>query len=431
MLDVCSTACYLSGDMKIKSTISSSLTCCNGYRRWISAVLFLLALLQSSCAELSVREVSDPAEAISRLKSGGTLKDEIDTLVNPLICSGENVSAVVGVVMPDSRTYVYGYGKTELNAGSTPDGRTIYSIGSVSKGFVSLLLFRMIEEGVIVKNETIGDILGPDFKPEDENVARITLIQLATHSSGMPRHPQTVKLLYTFSCFLFTGNNFYEYIDSAEGLKYLNGVHLDKDQIGKYTYSNVGVGLLGFLLAKKADKSLTELLQEKIFRPLKMKDTAITLDDEQKNRLAVAYSGDQPLFRLRNTPLEPWKFTYFMEGTGAVYSTADDLLLFIKAQLGFQSPPPLDAIIPKTQEIQVHADTINVASGWLTEKPFPDSNEIYFQYGLTSGFNCYLGFDRENKIGVVVLRNNFNWRDKIGHNLILRIAGSIKGTSKN
>ncbi|OGV43608.1 MAG: hypothetical protein A2X48_16495 [Lentisphaerae bacterium GWF2_49_21] len=386
----------------------------------------MLALLQSSCAELSVREVSDPAEAISRLKSGGTLKNEIDTLVNPLICSGENVSAVVGVVMPDSRTYVYGYGKTELDTGSTPDGRTIYSIGSVSKGFVSLLLFRMMEEGVIGKNETIGDILGPDFKPEDENVASITLIQLATHSSGLPRHPQTIKLLCSFSSFLFTGNNFYEYIDSTEGIKYLNGVHLDKEQIGKYIYSNVGVGLLGYLLAKKADKSLTELLQEKIFRPLKMKDTAITLNDEQKNRLAVAYSGDQPLFRLRNTPLEPWKFTYFMEGTGAVYSTADDLLLFIKAQLGFQTASPLGSIIPKTQQKQVDAEKLNVASGWFVEKPFQDSHEIYYQYGLTSGFNCYLGFDREQKIGVVVLRNNFNWRDKIGHNLILRIAGSIQ-----
>ena len=157
-----------------------------------------------------------------------------------------------------------------------------------------------------------------------------------------------------------------------------------------------------------------------------MNDTAITLNDEQKNRLAVGYSGDQPLFRFRNTPLGPWKFTYFMEGTGALYSTADDLLLFIKAQLGFQTTSVLDAIIPKTQEIQVHADKISVASGWLAEKPFQNTLEIYYQYGLTSGFNCYLGFDREHKIGVVVLRNNFNWRDKIGHNLIIRIAGSIQ-----
>ena len=285
---------------------------CIGSRRWVRPVLLLIALLQSSCAELSVREVSDPAEAVSRLKSGGTLKNEVDILVKPLVDSGENVSVVVGVVMPDAQTYVYGYGKTELDSGPTPDGKTIYSIGSVSKGFVSLLLFRMIEEGVIDRNETIGDILGSDFKPEDENVARITLVQLATHSSGMPRHPQTIKLLYAFSCFLFTGNNFYEYIDSTEGIRYLNEVHLDKEQIGKYTYSNIGVGLLGYLLAKKADKSLTELLQEKIFMPLKMDDTAITLNDEQKHRLAVAYSGDQPLFRFRNTPLEPWKFTYFM-----------------------------------------------------------------------------------------------------------------------
>ena len=394
--------------------------------RWIHPALFLLVFLLNSCVEMSVREVSDPSEAISRLKSGGTLKNEVDTLVNPIVDSGENVGVVVGIVMPDAQTYVYGYGKTELDSGSTPDGKTIYSIGSVSKGFVDLLLFRMIEEGVIARNETIGDILGPDFKPQDENVARITLLQLATHSSGLPRHPQTIKLLYTFSCFLFTGNNFYEYIDSAEGIKYLNSVYLDKEQVGKYIYSNIGVGLLGYLLAKKANKPLTELLREKIFSPLGMSDTAITLNDEQKTRLAVAYSGDQPFFRFRNTPLEPWKFTYFMEGTGAVYSTADDLLRFIKAQLGFQSTPPLDTIIQKTQEIQVHADKISVASGWLVEKPFQNTQEIYYQYGLTSGFNCYLGFDREHKLGVVVLRNNFNWRDKVGHNLILRIAGSIQ-----
>jgi CubicO group peptidase (beta-lactamase class C family) len=409
-------------DMAMSATIENT-----GSGRWmIHPVLFLLVLLLSSCAELSVMEVSDPAAAISRLKSGGTLKNEVDTLVNPLIDSGENVSVVVGIVMPDAQTYVYGYGRTELDSGSIPDGKSIYSIGSVSKGFVSLLLFRMIEEGVVGRNETIGDILGSDFKPEDENVAKITLLQLATHSSGLPRHPQTIKLLYTFSCFLFTGNNFYEYIDSTEGIRYLNSISLDREQVGKYVYSNIGVGLLGYLLAKKTDKPLTELLQEKIFRPLGMDDTAIILNDEQKTRLAVAYSGDQPLFRFRNTPLEPWKFTYFMEGTGAVYSTADDLLLFIKAQLGFRPVPVLDAVIPKTQKIQVRADKISVASGWQVEKPFRNANEIYYQYGLTSGFNCYLGFDLQHKIGVVVLRNNFNWRDKIGHNLILRIAGSIQ-----
>lgn len=401
-----------------------------GSWRRIQPVLFLLGLFLSSCAELSVREVSDPAAAVARLKSGGTLKNEVDTLVNPLIDTGENVSVVVGIVMPDGRTYVYGYGKTEIGSVSTPDARSIYSIGSVSKGFVSLLLFRMIEEGVISENETISDILGPDFKPEDEDVSRITLLQLATHSSGLPRHPQTIKLLYTFSCFLFTGNNFYEYIDSAEGIKYLNSVRLEKEQIGKYTYSNIGVGLLGYLLSKKADKPLTELLHEEIFTPLGMNDTAITLNDEQKRRLAVAYSGDQPLFRFRNTPLEPWKFTYFMEGTGAIYSTADDLLRFVKAQLGFQPASPLDTIILKTQEIQVSSDKIGVASGWLVEKTFQNTFEIYYQYGLTSGFNCYLGFNREHKVGVVVLRNNFNWKDKIGHNLILRIAGSHSFSEK-
>ncbi len=397
-----------------------------GYGAWVRPILFLLLLLLNSCAELSVREVSDPAAAVARLKSGGTLKDEVDRLVNPLIESGENVGVVVGVVMPDSQVYVYGYGRTELDSGSTPDGKSIYSIGSVSKGFVSLLLFRMIEDGVIGRDETIGDILGANFKPEDENVAKITLLQLATHSSGLPRHPQTLKLLYTFSCFLFTGDNFYEYIDSNEGIKYLNSVRLDKEQVGKYIYSNIGVGLLGYLLSKKADKSLTELLEEKIFRPLEMNDTAITLNDEQKKRLAVAYSGDQPLFRFRNTPLEPWKFTYFMEGTGAVYSTTDDLLRFIRAQLGLLPHSELEGIIAKTQQIQVHADRIDVASGWLVEKPLHNTQEIYYQYGLTSGFNCYLGFDRSHKIGVVVLRNNFNWNDKIGHNLILRIAGSIQ-----
>ena len=393
---------------------------------WIQPFLFLLVLLQNSCSVLSIREVSDPAEAISSLKSGATLKSEVDILVNPLIDSGENVSVVVGIVMPDARTYVYGYGKTELSSGSTPDGKSIYSVGSVSKGFVSLLLFRMIEEGVIHRNETIGDILGPDFKPEDENVARITLLQLASHSSGLPMHPYTIKLAYTFSCFLFTGNNFYGYIDTTEGMKYLNSFHLDKEQIGKYTYSNIGAGLLGYLLAKKTDKPLAELLQDKIFRPLGMSDTAITLSDEQQKRLVVGYCGDQPFFRFRNTPLEPWKFTCFMEGTGAAYSTADDLVLYLKEQLGFPAASQLDAIIPKTQEIQLHDDKIGVASGWLVEKPLQNTNEIYFEYGITSVFNCYLGFDREHKIGVVVLRNNFNWREKTGHNLITRIAGSIQ-----
>jgi len=386
----------------------------------ISLASAILCLFCLACGPFSSRIIyKQSTEALQREQS--TIKAEVDELAKPLIKSKEATCLEIGVLLPDGSTQSYGYGRvSDTGPLVLPNKNTIFQIGSVSKLFTASMVYFLVQEGEIKFSDTVRDILPKDTKLSAD-ISKITVYELATHTSGLPREPATFKQFKFFLKYEFTGKNLYGYMDKTWLYEYLKTCKI-KNKSHKFLYSNIGYGLLAYLIEVKTGRPFPDLVHETLFSPLNMRDTVFSLSQEQQSRQTMGHVGDQPYFMKRNTPINSWDMGEIMAPSGGIYSTAADLLIYVKYTLGIESSP-LNSILVKTTEPIVHQqDGETSALGWTISEFGDDHTKITYKHGMTSGYSAYIGMDMSKKIAVVVLCGSFNWNDKIGHNLLLRLS---------
>jgi CubicO group peptidase (beta-lactamase class C family) len=196
------------------------------------------------------------------------------------------------------------------------------------------------------------------------------------------------------------------------------------DHSHRFLYSNIGYGLLAYLIEVKTEKSFQELVSAKLFSPLSMPDTTFSLSKEQHGRLAAGHAGDQPFFMKRNARIASWDMGEIMSPSGGVYSTANDLLRYAKSLLSTEYSP-LEAFAAGITEPKGDPQAMQPSTtGWSVAESRYDHTPIIYKQGMTSGYSAYIGINRSRNIAVVVLCSSFNWKDKIGQNLLLRLSSA-------
>ena len=356
--------------------------------------LFLvLSVLLVAQTFAQVAPQAQPAQPASDVEIKTVLADRVDT-------AKKSVGIVVGTIGPTS-AHTVGYGKLGADDARTPDGDTVYEIGSVTKVFTSLLLADMVNKGEVKLDDPVAKYLPATVKIPERNGKKITLLDLATQSSGLPRmptnfHPKDPRNPYAD----YTPQQMYEF---------LSGYELTRDPGEKYEYSNLGVGLLGHALSLRAGKDYETLLRERILKPLKMDNTAVTLTSAMKAHLAAGH--DPTLRRAAN-----WDIAT-LTGAGAIRSTANDMLKFLSAWLDY-TQSPLGAAM-KTQ-LATRRPTgmpdMDIALGWHIHKKY--DREIIWHNGGTGGYHSFVAFDPKSRTGVVVLSNSANDIDDIGRHVM-------------
>jgi CubicO group peptidase (beta-lactamase class C family) len=140
------------------------------------------------------REVDSSDAELTRYSHSGNLQAEVDLLARPLVERGETPGIVVGVLLPTGDRRFFGYGITDRESRRPPDGKTLFPIGSVSKGFLAAITALLVDEGVLSWDDTLEKLLPADT-PLSVDAKKITLLQLASHTSGLPRQPNTLRML--------------------------------------------------------------------------------------------------------------------------------------------------------------------------------------------------------------------------------------------
>jgi CubicO group peptidase (beta-lactamase class C family) len=378
---------------------------------------FLLLLL-SGCGTLSRMERDVDDAPARRLASTGDLKAEIDALAQPLIDRKESTGMVVGVLLADGSKQFYGYGVTEQVNGHRPDRNTLFAIGSLSKGFLGATTAMLVREGKLQWDDTLETLL-PAHIPLSKDARKITLLQLVTHTSGLPRQPFTIETLGYFVEYLFTGKSFYRHFDRDYLLDYLRTFQKPGNPAPQY--SNIGYGLLGHVLELRTSEKLSALVHQKILDPLHLENTGYVPDQlPGYAERARGHAGDQPKMIRRGQPVPDWQFTDVMSGSAALYSSASDLLSYATAHLYESGDSVRDLALRDTLKIRFDRPSEAAATGWIVDEV--EGRKITYQIGLVAGYTAYLGMDVSSKTTVVVLQNNFNWTNRIGHRLLLRMA---------
>jgi D-alanyl-D-alanine-carboxypeptidase/D-alanyl-D-alanine-endopeptidase len=314
----------------------------------------------------------------------------------------QGVGMVVGVIDSGGRRVV-GYGVRGIDDPRPVDGDTVFEIGSTTKVFTALLLADMSRRGDVELTDPLAKHLPPDVRVPQRDGRQITLQDLATHTSGLPRLPTNLAPRDPANPYAdYTARQLYDFLASY---------NLPREVGETYEYSNLGAGLLGLALAHRAGTDYETLVRTRITEPLGMDSTVVTLTDALRGRLASGHNE-----RLELVP--GWDIPT-LAGAGALRSTANDLLTLLAATLGYTSSPLTASMAAMTAVRRpTGAPGLEVALGWQVAST--DGGDLFWHNGGTGGYRSFLGFDQRRRVGVVVLSNTFTPAgvDDIGRHLL-------------
>ncbi len=322
-------------------------------------------------------------------------------LKNRIDVEKQGVGIVVGLVNQKGKQII-SYGSVNKDSvASKPDGETVFEIGSATKVFTSLLLADMVGRGEVALSDPVSKFLPKTVKMPSRNGREITLLDLATHTSALPRMPTNFAPADSQNPYAdYTVDNMYAF---------LSGCKLTSNIGEKYEYSNLGAGLLGHVLALRAGTDFETLVATRICKPLGMTSTSITLTPDMKKRLAVGH--DETLSQVKNWDLNT------LAGAGAIRSTANDMVRFVEANMG-KTKTNLYASMKVQHATRAEAGDPNKSIGLGWHKLASPSSEVVWHNGQTGGYHSFVGFDKKRGVGVVVLANAALDIDDIGKHLL-------------
>ena len=321
--------------------------------------------------------------------------------VRARVDGGWTPSIVIGVV-DSSRARYFAYGSTAVNGGTPVNERTVYEIGSITKVFTGVALADMVIRGEVGLDDPVRRYLPDSVRVPGTDSQPITLRLLSAQRSGLPRMPLNFAPR--------DPENPYADYDAAKLYAFLDAYTLPRAPGAAYAYSNLGVGLLGFALARREDTTYEALVRRHILDPLGMASTMVILADDARARLAQGSADGRPAAN--------WDFDA-LAGAGALRSTAADMTTFLAAAMGLRHTP-LDSAFRLAAEPEFDAGPdgmMRIGLGWHIMQR-ADSSRIVWHNGGTGGYHSWAGYDPDRRVGVVVLTNSTENIDDIGLHLI-------------
>jgi serine-type D-Ala-D-Ala carboxypeptidase/endopeptidase len=323
----------------------------------------------------------------------------------------KHVGLAVGVRQGEI-TYTTGRGRVAHDRRQPPDDRTIFEIGSITKVFTATLLADMAREGLVALDDPVQRYL-PEGVELPVRGRPITLADLATHTSGLPRLPK--GLLWRA---IREGSNPYANFTVDQLNAAISRTRPRRPPGKKIRYSNYGAGLLGYVLALRAGMSYEELVRERITAPLGLTDTSIAVPEGKLDRFAQGHSR-------RGRPTSNWDLPA-LAGAGALRSTVADILRFLEAQLGrAPEPEPLTQAIRETHRPRARRGALGIGLGWFMLPVRGRPYEVLWHDGGTGGFRSVAGFVSEIDTAVVVLANSGRAVDNLGLEILKAISEPV------
>lgn len=381
----------------------------------LSVIVLLIGILVVSSAITSINgyksiTFSNPSsqkhmEKQETFKITDTLKGIIQSTVDKK--NKTNVAVVLGLVDPNG-TQFYGYGNIS-NTNPTPvDKDTIFAIGSITKVFTTILLADMINRDMVKLDDPIDQYLPSTIKVPMYNGQKITLENLATHTSALPEFPSS-HCMKNFNGTDTSLKTRYFYIECGKNYTFeqlyrdLDNTSLTREPGSKYAYSTFGISLLGHILALKSNMSYDKLLEERILNVLGMNSTSFSPSESQKSRLAKGHINGQEL------PF--WNLSHPIEPGGGLQSSIADMLKFASANLGL-----IDTKINKAmkeshliiQDVGSELGTFSnsyspyVGLGWIIVTNF-GTQVIEHNGESIAGYNSFLALNSSKERGVIII----------------------------
>ncbi|MBI4962664.1 MAG: serine hydrolase [Desulfomonile tiedjei] len=314
---------------------------------------------------------------------------EVASAIKPLVKEGLYVGIAIGLITREGQA-VYGFGSVRRGENLTPDRDTVFALASISKVFTGTLLADTVLHGKVKLDDPIGPFLPTRVTTHRGAVNKITFLDLATHTSGLPRMAPRKRQTVGFTP--------REPMTLEEMYAFLSTFRLSHNKKPEFLYSNLAIALLGQTLALVNHESFDAMLQQRICGPLKMNSTRAWPNENMRRYLAQGYNKIME-------PVTPRKLLVG-KSSGGLYSTAGDMLKFLAANLGMVDAP----IVPAMKFAQAPRRLVNeqknayMGLAWHVRQV--RGTDIVSKNGGIPGFQSYVAFSPQEQVGVVALANS-------------------------
>lgn len=313
-------------------------------------------------------------------------KKNVDSVIQKSLLAFPEKTEFSVAVIKNGKTTFYGYRNEGSKVQKVDNKNSLFEIGSVTKVFTASLLAQEVANGKVNLEDNLHKFL-PDL---DAEMAKISLNQLATHSSGLPRLSSGMLMMGSIS-------NPYKDYSEEKLIKDLYSNQIRKDFVGKYDYSNFGTSVLGYSLAKMNSSSYENLVLQRIFKPVKMSNSTFNRTEIKGNFVSGLDASGKVTSGWDMNAANP---------AGGIISSASDMTKFLQYHLN--SKAKWTEMMQKPQ-LDI-SDKLAVGLGWHILL----SENILWHNGGTGGYRSFVAIDPKNKNAVVVLSNVSSMHPKSG-----------------
>jgi CubicO group peptidase (beta-lactamase class C family) len=322
----------------------------------------------------------------------------------------------IGIVANDKLVYAKGFGVRSKTGGVPVDTRTVFQIGSATKGFLAATLALMVDRGKLRWDDRVAD-LDPSFQMKDPWVTReLRVFDLLAQRSGLPPYANDgLSMLGLDETALIHSLRYVEPVSSFRST---------------FAYTNITHMLAGRVVAKAAGAAnWNAVLQRELLDPLAMSDTSYTAAaiEGAANHAAGYRWTPQGTIEVPFTQIFPYSF----DGAGDINSNVEDMSRWIRLQLGhgtFEGHSIVSAenlAVTHTPKVGI-SEKVSYALGWVIQQTA--NGTIVWHNGGTPSFGAFVGLAPDKNVGVVILSNegNVGFPDGLGAWILDRVLGNPK-----
>jgi CubicO group peptidase (beta-lactamase class C family) len=355
------------------------------------------------------------------------LGSELDAYVRQTMEAFPEIPSVAMVVVKDDKPiFMRAYGLVNKENGVKPDSNTLYYIASSTKSYMALAAAILDREGKIKLSDPITKYAaGVTFKNAIPD--KVTVRDLLTHTSGLRNDPLTFRVAYSGE------------VDNKDMLRvFAEGTSFDENSYGKYAYTNLGFNIYAMLVKLSLGKNWQDVLQEKVFGPLGLKQTSSYVSKIRAAKLTIAdsYLYDPASGEVMRSPID--KQDNNMQSAGGIVTSLNDLSRWLIANINNGKIDSKQVIPADVMQI-VHTGYTDTTRnqppftgdgkyglGWQIGK-YKNENVIY-HFGGYPGWACHISYMPDRKIGVAVVTNESTAGGRLVHQLAAFAYDRLLGT---
>jgi beta-lactamase class C len=375
--------------------------------RCMAAVITSLAAAATLAAA-----VTSTIATTARAESDAEIEQVVRRQVQPMLIAAGGMAVALHI---DGRTLFFNYGMADVERKQPITSDSLFNLASVGKAFIATLLAQAVKQGEVSLDDPVAKYV---TELQQGEIRKVTLGQLASHTSGLTRTPQQYEHRGPYKL--------------PDFIRYLNAWQADAAHApGKQDiYSNTGFVLLSLALQRRFNTPIAQLMETRLLAPLGMTSTALPvpranargqLAPELRRRAVQGYNSDaQPVGEPGNQ-----QGIFNWPGTGQMYSSARDMARFLSANLGaLTEHRELQAAMALAQQgVFTVGPRFTQALAW--QRVTNGDLVIVDKNGGLNNTATYIGMIPQRRLGIVILSNcGGEPATRIGRQIMLALARS-------